>query len=851
MNIFNRKSRSSGRPCPGKFTPNLLAALRAIVVLALLQHPLLAQLPGARLLSVFPPGAKAGSTAEVAVAGTDLDDATRLLFSDSQITSTAVENSNPPRFRVSIPSTVAPGLRDVRVIGHFGVSNPRRFHVGDRTELLATATNRSPENALAVSLGSWVSGRVDPAAADFLKFRAAHGQRVIIQCLAAALDSKLEPVLILSDITGREISHQRRGGLIDFTPSADGEFSLKLHDISFRGGTDYFYRLSFGTGPWIDYAFPPSGVTGGTNSVVIYGRNLPGGLPANGRAADGHPLEKLAVSLILTNGRSSLLTRAPSASIDGMDYYLDSPQGVSNPVFLLSAQGPLAPETGDNDTPAQAQKITPPCDVTGRFYPREDRDWFNFAVKKGEAYWLELFSQRLGLATDPFLLVQQIAKGSDGKEKSPDVQEVYDSDVNSGGVEFNTAHRDPSRRIEIKEDGECRVMVRDLFGVRDDPSRVYQLSIRQGSPDFHLLALPQAPPPVEKDKKDILIWNTQLRRGETLPIKVIAFRQNDFKDEINLKIEGLPAPLRASGGRIAPGATTATLFITAPNDAPAWAGIVRVSGTAGAGTRQMARMARAGSVTWPVADYTTEGAFSRLADDLCLSISGEETAPLQTRPRATNEFATALGGQLDIPLEITRQPDFAGKLKFRGGPPPFDTIREIEIEGSATNATVPLDITALKLEPGRYSFYLYGQTAGKFRKAKTEKGKESKGNPKDVTFTTFSGPIELTVKPAPVELLLTNAAVTIARDGAMDVPIQITRLFGFDGPVEITMASPPKDLSVQKLTINKGETSGRLALKAGSGLATGDLKARIQGKVNWRNKDLTAESELSITVSPK
>jgi hypothetical protein len=40
-----------------------------------------AQQPGPQLLTVFPPGAKAGSTVEVTLAGHNLDGAEKLLFS--------------------------------------------------------------------------------------------------------------------------------------------------------------------------------------------------------------------------------------------------------------------------------------------------------------------------------------------------------------------------------------------------------------------------------------------------------------------------------------------------------------------------------------------------------------------------------------------------------------------------------------------------------------------------------------------------------------------------------------------------------------------------------------------------
>jgi hypothetical protein len=49
------------------------------------QGSLLAQLPVARLLTVFPPGGKAGSKFEVGLTGADLDEADQLHFSHAGI----------------------------------------------------------------------------------------------------------------------------------------------------------------------------------------------------------------------------------------------------------------------------------------------------------------------------------------------------------------------------------------------------------------------------------------------------------------------------------------------------------------------------------------------------------------------------------------------------------------------------------------------------------------------------------------------------------------------------------------------------------------------------------------------
>ena len=48
--------------------------------------------------------------------------------------------SVPGRFTLNIADDVPPGVYDLRVVGRYGVSNPRAFVVGDRPEV----TEQSP-----------------------------------------------------------------------------------------------------------------------------------------------------------------------------------------------------------------------------------------------------------------------------------------------------------------------------------------------------------------------------------------------------------------------------------------------------------------------------------------------------------------------------------------------------------------------------------------------------------------------------------------------------------------------------------------------------------------------------------
>ena len=115
--------------------------------------------------------------------------------------------------------------------------------------------------------------------------------------------------------------------------------------------------------------------------------------------------------------------------------------------------------------------------------------------KQGDVLWIEVFSQRLGLTTDPIVLVQQVKRDDKGTETVVDLQSTDDVASNPAGSLFETASDDPEYRFVAPADGTYRVLVRDLYNAsRADPRHVYRLSIRPAQPDFRLVAVPRFPP---------------------------------------------------------------------------------------------------------------------------------------------------------------------------------------------------------------------------------------------------------------------------------------------------------------------------------------------------------------------
>ncbi len=178
-------------------------------------------LPVARLYSIFPAGGKQGSTFDVTIAGADLEGVSKLHFSDPAIT--AVQKTVPPglgqagpqgvpgQFTVTIAPAAQLGIVEVRAIGQYGVSNPRAMVVGVQDELVEKEPNNTREQATELPINAVVNGLSNGTNdEDYYKFSATKGQRLIIDCWAYRIDSRIDATLVLYDANGKELAQPRR-----------------------------------------------------------------------------------------------------------------------------------------------------------------------------------------------------------------------------------------------------------------------------------------------------------------------------------------------------------------------------------------------------------------------------------------------------------------------------------------------------------------------------------------------------------------------------------------------------------------------------------------------------------------
>ncbi|MFK8114954.1 MAG: serine protease [Rubripirellula sp.] len=619
-------------------------------------------LPAPRLLTTMPMGGKAGTEVEVSITGQYIEDASLLHFSSPLITATQqvnaegdpVDNSYPVKIDAACPA----GIYEASVMTRLGLSASRVFSVGNLTELTQTKSCTTVATALPITINSVCNATIPARSVNHYSFAAKQGQRLIVDCAAKGIESKLNPVLIVADESGADLVVDLRGGGIDFTVPDGGNDLVKVHELTFKGGSECFFRLHLREGkPGDVVARPPA-----TNKVSAF----------------------------------------------------------SWPPHGLTAEANLKEVEPNNDQP---QQIELPCDLMGSFAVAADVDTYEFAAKKGEVWWVEVASERLGLPTDPSVIVQHV----DTSSEIPVLTDVAElSDIKSpvkvssngysyDGPPYNAGSSDVLGKFEIKQDGIHRLQISDLFGgTRNDPRNVYRLIVRRAAPDFALVGwgLHMG---LRNGDRNALSKPMALRPGATIALEVVAIRRDGFAGEIDLEMANLPDGVTSAGLKLAAGQSRGMLLVTAAADAPVGISKAELIGRSKIGEQTVTRTCHLASMSWPVTNHRNEIPAPRLLADVTVSVGSGEAAPLSIAAKDKTVIQATVGQSVKIALVHQRRCEFSGatmSLSTMGAG--FEKNPKFDLSLTSDNSEVTLDLAKLKTKPGDYQIAFYGGAVAKY-----------------------------------------------------------------------------------------------------------------------------------------
>ena len=206
-----------------------------------------------------------------------------------------------------------------------------------------------------------------------------------------------------------------------------------------------------------------------------------------------------------------------------------------------------------------------------------------------------------------------------------------------------------------------------------------------------------------------------LRQGGTSVFQIYAFRKDGFNDEITIEAQNLPNGVSCPPIKIPAEKNEATIVLSCTEDAPDWNGFISLSGKSG----DKIRPAKAGTISWAIANYDTERIRPHLTTRIPLSVCTAEKAPVAIQHEEKSEWVVALGGKLDIPVKLIKKSatkgDFTiqpeGALFIKN--PPQLKIKEADSEG-----TLSINFTKngnFPVEPGVWQFVLRGDGIVKYR----------------------------------------------------------------------------------------------------------------------------------------
>lgn len=439
------------------------------------------------------------------------------------------------RIEVKVAADAVTGMRELRLGGPQGLSNPLRFEIGALAESLECEPNEDPKPAASAGLSipsapCTINGQIQSGDVDVIRFRAKRGAnlvvrgraRALIPYLADAVPGWFQMVVKVSDANGRELAY---GDDFRYDPDpalcfripADGDYLLEIRDSIFRGREDFVYRVHVGALPFVTSIFPLGGTEARPLTAAVRGWNLPfASLPLD-TSVGGPVLRTLPVHAI-----------TPGAN--DIRYAVDA-----------FPETPEAEPDNDNST---AQACAIPMVINGRIDKPGDVDMFRVDARKGVGFVVEIQARQLRSPLDAVVH----ARDKSGKVLAWNDDAMEKDGTLHLGDGLLTHHADPRLRVLPVADGPVFLRVADTQA-HGGPDFAYRLRVHAIRPGFDLRVTPSA---------------LNVPAGGHVTMQVLVSRTDGFDGEILLALADAPPGFTLSGARIPAGSTSTRLTLGIP-----------------------------------------------------------------------------------------------------------------------------------------------------------------------------------------------------------------------------------------------------------------------------------------------
>ena len=497
-----------------------------VLITAIYAYPSSAAPP--QVTQINPLALMPGQTVELRFTGKNLQDAKSLWTTFSNRCEFVAVDDEPTKkgekltCRLTAARGQEVGIGAVRIVTSQGVSNPLLMMVDDLKSVAGAGGNHTAEKAQQIEWPAAVDGQCDALQQDQYKIKVTAGEELSFEVVSQRLGSKLDPVLRLLTLDGKELVRSDdahgTGGDSRFSHkfAEAGEYLLALGDVRHQGGGDYRYRLRIGKFPLITNVYPAGGRSGSVASFDLIGSAI----------ADATPLN---VALPKSLGVSGLVSYGVPTTA-GSGWF----QVESNPGREFLEQEP-------NNDLAAATVVQVPGVLNGRLEQAADADHFRFKAKAKQRLRIVAKSREFGSPCDLFMSLHK----ADGAR-----------------LALATQGRQATINTQIPADGEYVLKIEDLIS-GGSPAHIYRVDVQETFFGFSLNA-------------ELMQYNSP--QAGTFVVKVLAQRSG-YNGPIDLAVEGLGDGVKLEGNKLEKAETL--LKITLPTDLPTGAmRLMRIVGKA-------------------------------------------------------------------------------------------------------------------------------------------------------------------------------------------------------------------------------------------------------------------------------
>jgi hypothetical protein len=733
--------------------------------------------------AVSPRIGQQGTTVEVTIQGAFLKGAREVIFYRPGIRATKITELPDLKYRVGlahgnyieeqiscqfeIAADCPPGEHPFRVRTAKEITTVGTFHVTPFPVIEDTdgegggPKNDTRETAQAVTPNVSIRGRIvnNWPDVDIYRVPAKAGERLSVEVEAVWIadrhyaDSEYDLAMRILDEEGRVLATNDDNPLhvqdpmVSLKLPRDGAVFVEVRQSVFNTYPAP-YVVHIGTNHRPLAAYPPGGPAGTSQKVRFLGDPL-------GDYDD---------------------TVAIPAETGTFPYFGDAPM----PLLLRSSGFPNVLES-ESAAETRVEKL--PAAVNGIIDRTDDTDAFRLSVKKGDRVRVRVFAATLGSPLDPAIRIRRLdaAGKPETIELEADDAPVVDRDI------FGTSFRsvgglkdllDPSVIWEPKADGDYLLEVRDRNG-SGSPTSVYRIEIEPASDAIFALL---------QGTGD---WNESLRKGGlavpqgnrfTINVSLPQGQGNTFKGEFDLVARGLPAGVRLVSPRFPAGlpanAEWPVQLVADPATQPAAALI-----TLDAVPVDSSRTLRTGSQqNLPFINHSGGDAWRTVRlDRFVMAVT--DPAPFSIDIVAP-QIPIVRGGELAIPVKLTRQPGFDDPVDFNCdfAPKGVNPQPEATIPSGETEAVLKLSADASALLGKGPLFVVASLTAPK----------GDKGNAGQIRVS--SQIIDLTVAEPFVELA--SQPESLRRGEKKRFAWTIQQKSPFEGQASVKLLGLPKGVRV-------------------------------------------------------